>query len=133
VDLNNKIDYNNPLGIFVQNAHTTGDLDLYSKQFLVETTYENEQGLNATTKSSYSFKDSPFSKFKYGIKLGVAFEVRGFQLGLNYSLQLSNMANDGFWESSRIPVFNKVGANNMSGYKHRINALEIKIGYIFRY
>ena len=53
---------------------------------------------------------------------------------LELSVQLSNMANSDFWESSRVPImFNSVGANNMSGYKHRIHTLEIKLGYILRY
>ena len=44
------------------------------------------------------------------------------------------MGNNEFWESSRVPVINGfIGENNMSGYKHRVHSLDIKLGYIFRY
>ena len=60
--------------------------------------------------------------------------MRGFQLSANYSFQLSNMANKNFWEGTRIPIINGLtGDTNMSGYKHRIHALEIKLGYVLRY
>ena len=47
---------------------------------------------------------------------------------------LSNMANKDFWEGTRIPVMNgMVGDNTMSGYKQRINSIEVKLGYVLRY
>ena len=77
---------------------------------------------------------SPFKRFNYGLKLGVCYELRGFQLGVNYNLMLSNMANKDYWESTRIPIMNNMtGENLMSGYKHKISALEIKLGYVLRY
>ena len=80
-----------------------------------------------------TFTDSPFKKLNYGLKIGATYELRGFQLGVYYNLQLSNMANDGYWNSTRIQMFNQTGDNLMSGYKHRLNSLEIKLGYMFRY
>ena len=45
-----------------------------------------------------------------------------------------NMANKEFWDSTRIPVLNgMVGDNTMSGYKQRINSIEVKLGYVLRY
>lgn len=115
-----------------QSNHISGDFDLYSKDFMFNRVEEGGIGLNVAEK--YSRNAAPYKKFNYGLKAGVTYELRGFQLGLSYNLQLSNMGNDGFWESPRIPVINgQIGENNMSGYKHRIHSLEIKLGYIFRY
>lgn len=131
--LGGDIDYNTITGSFTQNYHISGDFDLYSKALGYEKTNENAQGIGSTSKQETFFDDSPYNKLNFGLKMGVVYEIRGFQIGLNYNLQLSNMANKDFWESSRVPVFNKVGTNNMSGYKHRVHSLEIKVGYIFRY
>ena len=127
-------DYSKSLGTFTQTYHYEGDFDMYSKKMSFSRTSESGMNLGSEQQYEYTSQDSPFKRFNYGIKAGVTYELRGFQLGVNYNFQLSNMANDSFWESARIPVFNnQVGQNNMSGYKHRIHALEFKIGYILRY
>ena len=129
---NNEVDYSSKVGTFVQNTHSSGDFNLYEKNFVIAEVTENGTNLEANNKRSYSFKESPFCRLNYGVRFGATYEIRGFQLQLGYRLQLSNMANDQFWESSRIPVFNQTGANNMSGYKHRVHYLEFKLGYVFR-
>ena len=64
----------------------------------------------------------------------VAYELQGFLFSVGYNLQLTNMAQNGFWDGSRIPVINgQLAANNMSGYKHKISSIEFKLGYILRY
>ena len=123
----------NPEGSFsTVNTHMNADFDLYSKDFEFSTIYEGGAGLEVAEK--YIKEDSPYKKFNYGLKAGITFEMRGFQLSANYSFQLSNMANKNFWEGTRIPIINGLtGDTNMSGYKHRIHALEIKLGYVLRY
>lgn len=123
----------NPGGSFSTiNTHMNADFDLYSKDFEFSTIYEGGAGLEVAEK--YIKEDSPYKKFNYGLKAGITFEMRGFQLSANYSFQLSNMANKNFWEGTRIPIINGLtGDTNMSGYKHRIHALEIKLGYVLRY
>lgn len=123
----------NPGGAFSTiNTHMNADFDLYSKDFEFSTIYEGGAGLEVAEK--YIKEDSPYKKFNYGLKAGITFEMRGFQLSANYSFQLSNMANKNFWEGTRIPIINGLtGDTNMSGYKHRIHALEIKLGYVLRY
>ena len=97
-------------------------------------TAQNNTAIGGDSQYNYDFSKSPFKKINYGIKMGIAYELRGFQLGANYSLMLSNMANNEFWEDTRIPVFNnQTGDNLMSGYKQRIHSIEIKLGYIIRY
>lgn len=114
------------------NYHINADFDLYSKEF--QFTNVREGGATLSLPEIYDSNSSPYKKFNYGLKAGVVYELRGFQLGLYYSLQLSNMGQKGFWEGPRIPIFNgQTGANTMSGYKHRINSLEIKLGYVLRY
>jgi hypothetical protein len=130
----NIVNYDQSIGDFHTSYHLDGEFDMYSDKLGFQKTTESGSGLNLNSNSDYDFDSSPYKKFNYGLKFGVAYELRGFQLGIGYSLQLSNMANEDFWESNRVPIFNnQVGANNMSGYKHRVHALEIKLGYIFRY
>lgn len=129
------VDYNISYGSFTGSDHTNGDFDLFSKEMSYTKTSEaGTSGIGSTIRSDYSFSKSPYSKLNYGLKLGAIYEIHGFQFGVEYNLQLSNMGNKDFWESTRIPIFNnQVGSNKMSGYKHRINYLEIKLGYVFRY
>ncbi len=126
--------YDTQKGKFTQTYHTSGNFDLYSKSLGYVKTIENGVGLGGEVQNDYDFDASPYKRFNLGLKLGVTYELRGFQLSVGYNLQLTNMANSKFWESSRVPVFNnQVGNNNMSGYKHRIHSLEIKLGYFLRY
>lgn len=129
-----EIDYSKSLGTFSQTYHIEGDFNMYNKQLSYVRTSESGMNIGAEQRSEYEFAKSPYKRFNYGLKAGITYELRGFQIGALYSVQLSNMANSDFWESSRVPImFNSVGANNMSGYKHRIHTLEIKLGYILRY
>lgn len=126
--------YDTNKGTFMETNHMSGEFDLYAKTAGFTKVVESGSNLGAEQQSDYDFEESPFNKLNFGLKLGVTYELRGFQLGIGYNLQLSNMANKNFWESSRMPVFNnQVGDNNMSGYKHRIHSLEVKLGYILRY
>lgn len=126
--------YDTNKGTFTETSHTSGEFDLYAKNLGFKKVTESGSNLGAETQSDYDFDESPYNKLNFGLKLGVVYELRGFQLGIGYNLQLSNMANKKFWESARVPVFNnQVGDNNMSGYKHRIHSLEIKLGYVLRY
>ena len=127
-------DLNFVLGSFTETYHKEGKFDLNSNNVSYVTTTESGMNIGSESQSKYTLDDSPYRRLNYGIKIGAVYELRGFQFGIGYSLQLSNMANNDFWESERIPVINgQVGLNNMSGYKHRINVVEIKIGYVFRY
>lgn len=113
-------------------THLSTDFDMYSDQF--EFTNQWEGVFHSEIPEKYIKESSPYNRFNFGLKAGFTYELRGFQLGLTYGLQLSNMGKKDFWEGTRIPIFNgQTGANSMSGYKHRIHTLEIKLGYVFRY
>ena len=123
-----------PHGDFISTRTYNGEFDLFSKSMSYTETLQNSTATGQTLKRERDFDASPFKRFNYGLKLGVCYELRGFQLGVNYNLMLSNMANKDYWESTRIPIMNNMtGENLMSGYKHKISALEIKLGYVLRY
>lgn len=128
------VDYDFPVGSFKQNTVVNGDIDLYSKKQSVESVSESGMGLGSGQTSDYEFSESPFNRINYGLRFGLTYELRGFQIGVNYDLPLSNMAKDGFWDSNRIPAVNgRVGDNNMSGYKQSMSCLSFTLGYVFRY
>lgn len=131
--LDNSVDYSKSLGTFSSSDHIEGDFDLFKKKQSYIKTSEMGSSLGYEYVYEDSYEKSPFKRFNYGLKFGLTYELHGFQLSANYVFQLSNMANDEFWEGTRIPLFSQTGENAMSGYKHRLHALEIKLGYVLRY
>lgn len=127
--------YDPIVGTFQQNLAYNCDFDLYSKSMELEyMANSGSAGGGLNFKKQYDFSDSPLKRMNFGVKLAVAYEIKGVQVGVNYNLMLSNMANNGFWESARVPVLNgQEGDNAMSGYKQRISSIEVKIGYVLRY
>jgi len=109
----------------------TGELDLYGKHFDYTETYT--MGNNADISKSYDLDSSPLNRLNFGIRMGVAFEYAGVSLGLEYNLMLTNMANNKFWESDRLTIFDQTPGTVMSGYKQRNSYFGIKLGYTFRY
>lgn len=121
-------------GTFSGSDRYSADMDLYSKDFTIKMVGESGMNLGFEQKSDYSFDNSPYSRLNLGLRLGAVYELKGFQLGVGYNLMLTNMAGSDFWETARMPIFNgQVGENNMSGHKHRIHSLEVRLGYFFRY
>lgn len=131
--LDNSVDYTDAKGYFSSSEHIEGDFDLFKKKQSYNKTVESGSSLGYQYDYEDSYEKSPFKRFNYGLKFGLTYELHGFQLSAIYAFQLSNMANDAFWEGTRIPLFSQTGANAMSGYKHRLHALEIKLGYVLRY
>lgn len=127
------IDYSKTIGSAVGSRHVSGELDLYKSTHNYSSTSENSVSLSQSFESEYKSQASPLKRFNMGLKMGVTYELRAFQLSLNYNLQLTNAAKSDFWEGNRVPLFNQYGENHMSGYKQRMHSLEIKLGYVFRY
>lgn len=123
-----------PVGTFNQNDIYGSNFDLYKKTMTVQKTSQSGAALGFSNILDYQFDKSPLKRFNYGLRFGLTYELKGFQIGANYNLMLSNMANKEFWNSTRIPVLNgMIGNNTMSGYKQHINSIEVKLGYILRY
>ena len=131
--IGNEVNRDNPIGKFQMNQVYSSNMDLYSKKVTLNKTANSGADYGFVSGRDYHFDKSPLNRFNYGLKFGVAYELKGFQLGVNYNLMLSNMANKDFWESTRVPAFGLTGDNNMSGYKQRINSIEVKLGYVLRY
>lgn len=126
------IDYDDPAGSATSNEVYSASVDLYSKHLAYVAT--SISGTDNTPKtSSYEFEKSPFKRINYGLKFGLVYELKGFQLGIDYKLQLSNTANPEYYESTRLPIFHDVGKNNMKGYKLKINTLNARVAYVLRY
>lgn len=109
-----------------------GDIDMYGKLHSWTTTGKNGD-MDYSNDYSTGYGKSPFKRLNYGLRFGLAYELRGIQLGINYNLMLSNMANPEFFEGNRLPVLQETGSNNMTGYKFKMHGLEAKLAYILRY
>ena len=130
---NMDIDYSQAYGSATGSSHVSGELDLYKSTHGYTITAENDASVSSAMDTEYRSSESPLKRFNMGLKMGVTYELRAFQLSVNYNLQLTNAAKSGFWEGNRVPLFNQYGENHMSGYKQRMHSLEIKLGYVFRY
>lgn len=85
---------------------------------------------------SYELPAAPYNRINYGLHLGVVYEFAGFNVGISYKQQLSNMANERFWSTDRIGFMYKAlnqGSTNMTGYKQRTSSILLSFAYIFRY
>ncbi len=130
---NLEIDYSQSHEKSVGSKHVSGELDLYKSTHSYSGISENTSSVGQGFDTEYRSSESPLKRFNMGLKMGVTYELRAFQLSVNYNLQLTNAAKSGFWEGNRVPLFNQYGENHMSGYEQRMHSLEIKLGYVFRY
>lgn len=112
-------------------VRSNGDMNLYSNAINYQLTYS--QPNNTTFDKSQTFESSPFRRFNIGLRFGVAYEYNGINLGINYTLMLTNMADRRFWDGKRWMMFDYPGENLMSGYKQHNDFIQIQIGYTFRY
>lgn len=114
---------------YYMNAQITGKLDMFEKNGSLSSQYTT--GNSSLTENDYDFKDSPLSKFNYGLTMGVGIELSGFNIGASYDLGLSNLANKDFWNSKRLPISEY--SSTMENYKFKLSRFSIKVGYIFRW
>lgn len=106
------------------------EFDLYKP--CVEWTENYTSGNIADIPYHDVFIDSPLHRINWGLRAGAAYEIAGLSFGLYYTMMLSNMANDGYWQNKRWTVLNN-SDQVMGGYKHRIHTLEFKLAYTLRY
>lgn len=108
----------------------SSEFNLYQPCVAWDETYTT--GNIGTISHHDTFTDSPMRRFNWGLRAGAAYEIAGLSFGLYYTMMLSNMANDGYWENKRWTVLNE-SDHVMGGYKHRIHTLEFKLAYTLRY
>lgn len=121
-----------PEGDFSKSMMYEADIDLY-KKIHSYTAIGKSGDMGLENQFSFVSSKSPLKRFNYGLKFGATYELQGFQFSATYNLMLSNMANEDYFDGTRIPILLETGQNNMKGYKQKINSLEIKIGYVLRY
>ena len=123
---------NQPSNNSYYNRHTAvnTEFNLYQPCVYWEEMYT--EGNDAAAPHHDEFQESPFNRVNVGLRAGVAYEWAGISFGLCYTQMLSNMANKNYWEQERWTVLNHSDVT-MKGYKHRLNTLELKLGYTFRY
>lgn len=110
----------------------SGEMDLYSKNFSTQqNAYYIGNGCISSIKDMNS-SASPLNRLNFSVGAYFAYEIYGVSLSVHYRYMLTNMANDGYWDSTRFNPYN-YPEGNMSGYKLKHNFLQFKIGYTFRY
>ncbi len=115
---------------YVRHTAASADFNLYQPCVLWTESYTT--GNTADVPHHDTFTESPLHRFNWGLRAGAAYEIAGLSFGLYYTMMLSNMANDGYWNNKRWTVLNESNAV-MNGYKHRIHTLEFKLAYALRY
>lgn len=110
----------------------TGEMNLFDTK-VTNTTTSSVGGMSKDFLNEYTAIAAPYNRVSLGIRVGATYEYAGIQVGVAYTHTVTNMANDSFWNSGRLPIFGQTSDVLMAGYKHRINTLELKVGYIFRY
>lgn len=110
------------------------EVDMYNTTGEYTKTFTNTSDRNITM--AYELPAAPYNRINYGLQLGVAYELAGFNVGVSYKQQLSNMANNRYWSTDRIGFMYKAvnpGSTNMAGYKQRTGSISLSLAYIFRY
>lgn len=110
----------------------TGEMNLFGTKVTNATT-TSIGGMHRDFLSETSAVAAPYNRVNLGLRIGATYEYAGIQVGLAYTQMLTNMGNSSFWNSERMKIFGSSGDVLMAGYSHRINMLELKVGYIFRY
>lgn len=110
----------------------SGEVDLLGTK-ITSTTTSSLGGMSKDYLNGMDLQAAPYKRVSWGLRLGVVYEFAGLQFGVSYTKMLTNMANERFWESGRLPIFGNPGNVLMAGYKHKTDFLEFKVGYILRY
>lgn len=133
--ISNHIYTNEPTGLHTSRHYMIdSEVNLYDNTGEYKKIFTNTSDRELTM--SYELPAAPYKRINYGIHLGVVYELAGFNVGISYKQQLSNMANERYWSTDRIDfMYNALnsGSTNMAGYKQRIGSLSLSLAYIFRY
>jgi hypothetical protein len=116
---------------YQMSSNYTGETDLFGKAGKLSRTYTT--GDRPRYDRKYDIKN-PFLNLDAGVSFGTVFEYAGINAGVYYDTGLMNIANEDYWKSQRMRMpgddIEPVSINN---YVHKINKLQIRIGYIYRW
>jgi hypothetical protein len=126
--------YNNgwPTGeVYYMNSSFTGKIDMFGKTGSLSRTYTTGDRPRYDTKGN--FENTPLRNLDAGISLGTAFEFAGVNIGVYYDIGLMNMANGEYWKSERIRISDDIENVSIDNYVHKLNKIQVRIGYIYRW
>ncbi len=109
-----------------------GDMDLYSKSINYSQNYSYVNVGDVIEKKNLNYTASPLKRLNFSVGAYLAYEIHGISLSVHYRYMVNNMADNSFWEGSRINIHNSPNTS-MPEYKLRHNFLQFKIGYTLRY
>jgi hypothetical protein len=114
--------------VYHENSSLTGEIDLFGKTGTLSYT-----STTAREDTKHNLKNAPFLNLDAGVSLGTAFEYAGVNIGVYYDIGLMNMANGEYWKSERVRMSNDLENVSVNDYVHKLNKLQVRIGYIFRW
>ncbi|MDR1380856.1 MAG: outer membrane beta-barrel protein [Tannerella sp.] len=114
-------------GIYSRSNALAGELDLFGKTGSLSRTGDQPGGNRS------DFKNAPFRNLNAGVSIGTAIEYAGFNVGVYYDMGLMNIANGDYWNSERMPAGDNADNVAIDNYVHRLNKIQIRVGYIYRW
>lgn len=140
LELEGNVDYelyktNDDENYWYSKSYVEGTVDLFS------TSYDLSQQYTTGSCPQYYYRGNnnaaPYKKINYSWDMGLDFDLGIFQVGMHYSLGLSNMANDEYWTSGdRVCGLLFLGDMIKSyaqirDYKQKMSVFNVVIGFKF--
>jgi hypothetical protein len=113
------------------NSNLTGAIDLFGKTGTLSQIYTTGDMPRYDTK--HKFENTPLLNLDAGVSFGTAIEFAGVNIGVYYDIGLMNIANGGYWKSERMRISDDLDKVSVDNYVHKINKLQVRVGYIFRW
>lgn len=120
---------------YYMESDVTGDVDLFTGDYDLTNRYKTGAANRYQYKGS---KNSPYKRLNMSFALGASFEISMFEIGFNYNLGLTNVANKDYWESGdRVCGDLFLGYDDwhsdesIRDYKQKINVFEFFVGLKF--
>ena len=123
---------NNNGNSYIGNSFYSGTVNLYSGQYEIHQQYTTGQSPSFTYSSR---KTAPYKRMNLGLHLGAAYDFGSFEVGSSFTIGLSNIGNQKYFEST-----NRIGGCLFAGdvisseegiynYKQHINSFQIFVNY----
>lgn len=120
---------------YYMESDITGDVDLFTGDFDLTNKYKTGAANGYKYNGS---KDNPYKRLNLSFALGASFEINMFEIGFDYNLGLTNVANKDYWTSGDRVCGDLLLDDDswhsdepIEGYKQKINTLQFFIGMKF--